>query len=208
VKKVLRMELHKRIVIARKKNGLTQEQLAEITNVTVRTIQRIESGESAPRANTLKILAMALDINFDELTTSNSDNEILTKSINVSAKLREEDGKHFLQILCLSCFSYLIIPFVHFLIPIYLLKKSKEQNLQIIFFARKTIRAQIYWQVTFAFLLLFTLMYNIISTQYSQKPYFINYLWPFFIMYFVNAILIANSLLSIKKTDFSSEKRI
>ncbi len=62
------MELSKKIVLARRKLGLTQEELASLAQVTVRTIQRIESGESIPRSFTVKALARALETNFEELT--------------------------------------------------------------------------------------------------------------------------------------------
>ena len=41
--------------------GFTQQQLAELTRVSLRSIQRIENGEVIPRAYTLTILAEHLD---------------------------------------------------------------------------------------------------------------------------------------------------
>lgn len=48
--------------------GLTQEELAERTNLSVRTIQRIESGEVDPRSYTLSLLAEALGVELEEFT--------------------------------------------------------------------------------------------------------------------------------------------
>ncbi len=42
--------------------GLTQSDLAERTNLSVRTIQRIESGKSVPKGHTLNVLSTALGI--------------------------------------------------------------------------------------------------------------------------------------------------
>ncbi len=53
------MDIAGKLVDARKRKGLTQEQLADLANITVRTIQRIERGDSIPRAYTLKTLAAA-----------------------------------------------------------------------------------------------------------------------------------------------------
>lgn len=50
------------------KKGLTQEDLAERTNLSVRTIQRIESGDVDPRTYTLNLLAEALDVELETLT--------------------------------------------------------------------------------------------------------------------------------------------
>lgn len=45
----------------------TQEQLADIAKVTARTIQRIESGDVPPSAETLLALAGAFDVSVDDL---------------------------------------------------------------------------------------------------------------------------------------------
>lgn len=46
------------------KKGLTQEELAERTELSARTIQRIENGEVDPRAYSLQMIAKALDVDF------------------------------------------------------------------------------------------------------------------------------------------------
>lgn len=51
----------------RLKKGLTQEELAARTNISVRTIQRIEKGEVEARAYTLQTLAKVLDVDFEEI---------------------------------------------------------------------------------------------------------------------------------------------
>ncbi len=62
--------LGKKISELRKQKGLTQEELVEKCNINVRTIQRIEAGETAPRSFTIKTILEALDtdINIDEFT--------------------------------------------------------------------------------------------------------------------------------------------
>lgn len=54
-------ELGFRIAELRKEKKLTQEELVEKCNVSVRTIQRIEAGEVMPRVSTIKIILAALD---------------------------------------------------------------------------------------------------------------------------------------------------
>lgn len=46
------------------KKGLTQEELAQETELSARTIQRIENGEVDPRAYSLQMIAKALDVDF------------------------------------------------------------------------------------------------------------------------------------------------
>lgn len=55
-------ELGKKISEMRKAKGLTQEELVEMCNLNVRTIQRIEAGEVTPRSYTVKTLFEALGI--------------------------------------------------------------------------------------------------------------------------------------------------
>ncbi|HEX6431723.1 MAG TPA: helix-turn-helix transcriptional regulator, partial [Niastella sp.] len=62
------MKLPQRIILARQQKGLTQEELATLTRLSVRTIQRIESGESIPRSFTLKAIANALEQPYEQLT--------------------------------------------------------------------------------------------------------------------------------------------
>jgi uncharacterized Tic20 family protein len=55
----------------RQQKGLTQERLAELCEVSPRTIQRIESGEVDPRAYTLHCLGETLEFDFGLENTSN-----------------------------------------------------------------------------------------------------------------------------------------
>ncbi len=54
-------ELGKKIANLRNEKGLTQEELVDRCNISVRTIQRIESGEVTPRNYTLRIIMEALE---------------------------------------------------------------------------------------------------------------------------------------------------
>lgn len=58
------MKTGKLIKELRIKKGMTQEELADKTEVSARTIQRIENGEVDPRAYTLQMVAKALDVDF------------------------------------------------------------------------------------------------------------------------------------------------
>ena len=64
-------DLGLKVVELRQQKGLTQEQLAELCEVSARTIQRIESGEVDPRAYTLQCLSKALEFDFGIDGTAN-----------------------------------------------------------------------------------------------------------------------------------------
>jgi transcriptional regulator with XRE-family HTH domain len=63
--------LGQKVAELRQQKGFTQEKLAEMCEVSPRTIQRIESGEVDPRAYTLQCLSGALEFDFGELDTAN-----------------------------------------------------------------------------------------------------------------------------------------
>jgi transcriptional regulator with XRE-family HTH domain len=60
--------LGKKITELRKSKGLTQEELVERCNISVRTIQRIETGEVTPRSYTLKTILSALDHDLKDVS--------------------------------------------------------------------------------------------------------------------------------------------
>lgn len=59
-------ELGNKVLELRLKRGFTQAELAEKTNLSLRTIQRIESGEVTPRNYTIKVIFECLDYNLAE----------------------------------------------------------------------------------------------------------------------------------------------
>jgi transcriptional regulator with XRE-family HTH domain len=69
------METGKLIKELRIKKGMTQEELAEKTELSARTIQRIENGEVDPRAYTLQMIAKALGVDYELFVESDSDKE-------------------------------------------------------------------------------------------------------------------------------------
>lgn len=67
------MRIGQEIRKLRQEKGITQEELAERTRLSVRTIQRIENGEVDPRAYTLQTIASALEIDFEVLNHIRND---------------------------------------------------------------------------------------------------------------------------------------
>ena len=61
------MQTRKLIAELRKKQGLTQQQLADKLNLSNKTISKWESGSGSPDISNLPLLAEALGISVDEL---------------------------------------------------------------------------------------------------------------------------------------------
>ena len=76
-----KLEFGTKLIEVRKAKGLTQEDVAEKSKITVRTIQRIESRVVKPRAFTIKIISESLgfdfydnsDIGYDVIENQNSE---------------------------------------------------------------------------------------------------------------------------------------
>jgi transcriptional regulator with XRE-family HTH domain len=60
-------ELGRKITFLRKEKGLTQEELVDKCNISVRTLQRIEAGEVTPRSYTVKTILAALDYDLSKI---------------------------------------------------------------------------------------------------------------------------------------------
>lgn len=67
---------------AREDKGLTQAQLAEMIDMTDRTISRIEVGRVNPEFSTMVAIAKALNVSLDYLT---SDDTTVSKDVYVHA---------------------------------------------------------------------------------------------------------------------------
>ncbi|GAA0715871.1 hypothetical protein GCM10009430_10870 [Aquimarina litoralis] len=101
----------------RKSKGLTQEELVEQCNISVRTIQRIEAGEVTPRSYTIKTILSALDYDLEDIQTRDSQ---VTKEFKKLFLLDIDDSKEAsflnrqLTISWISGIIYFILGFVEF----------------------------------------------------------------------------------------------
>jgi transcriptional regulator with XRE-family HTH domain len=76
------MEAGRLIKELRIKKGMTQEELADKTEVSTRTIQRIENGEVDPRAYTLQMIARALEVDYYLFLDKEKDEENEIQQVN------------------------------------------------------------------------------------------------------------------------------
>ncbi|WP_406685416.1 helix-turn-helix domain-containing protein [Seonamhaeicola sp. MEBiC1930] len=95
------------LLYQRKLKGYTQEDLSDKSSVGVRTIQRIEKGEVQPHLQTVKLLAIGLDVNLEDLIVLENPNEEVLE-------------RKWMFLLHASPFLGLIIPFANILFPLFL----------------------------------------------------------------------------------------
>ena len=109
------IQFAEQLTYRRKQKGFSQEQLADKTKVTVRTIQRIEKGEVTPHLRTVKLLAAALDIEVDDLLQLDNPREE-----NVRVK--------WLLLMHSTPFIGFVLPFFNILCPLFLWIHKREDN--------------------------------------------------------------------------------
>jgi len=124
----MKNELANRVKDLRIRKGFSQEELSEKAGLSLRTIQRIENGETEPRGDSLKRLAQSFGVTPDEM---------------VDWTVQEDRG--FLLSLNLSSLSFLPFPLLGILVPliIWISKKGKIQNVDKL--AKDILNFQITW---------------------------------------------------------------
>lgn len=60
----------------RERRGFSQNELAEMTDLTQGAISKFESGRTNPNTRTIKIIANALNVTYDELTEEKQDEQV------------------------------------------------------------------------------------------------------------------------------------
>lgn len=92
----IKQELGEKIKRTRKKKGLTQEQLAELIDISPRNLSGIEKGIYFLKAETLDRIISALDTTAEELFSTehikNSD-ELVKEIINYLHQYKDEKSK-------------------------------------------------------------------------------------------------------------------
>lgn len=87
----LHIDIGKRIAARRKILGLTQENLAEILDVSVQMISNLERGRKAVRLGNLIKLSSALNVSCDYILTGKQQASDLSELTSKIAKLNPED---------------------------------------------------------------------------------------------------------------------
>ncbi|SEA22661.1 helix-turn-helix domain-containing protein [Bizionia paragorgiae] len=103
-------ELGKKIKEARKKKGFSQEELADLATINLRTLQRIENNQNEPRGKTLHLICEALQINAEDILDYG-----------------KQSDNSYLVLFHLSVLSFLAIPIGNIIIPLILWVTKKDK---------------------------------------------------------------------------------
>jgi transcriptional regulator with XRE-family HTH domain len=185
--------LAQKIKTLRSRKGLSQEELADKTGLSLRTIQRVESGETEPRGDSLKRLAAVFEVSSDEI---------------VDWTVKEDKG--FLMSLNLSALSFILFPLLGIMVPliIWISKKDKIQKLNDI--AKDLLNFQITWTM-FLFIgyigIAFLWAYNMNSISDIDAA-FISSQLVVIIVYMTVMYLLNMSLIIINTFRISSNRNV
>ncbi|MFK8006537.1 MAG: helix-turn-helix domain-containing protein [Saprospiraceae bacterium] len=101
----------------REKLGFTQAELAEKTSLSIRTIQRVESGKTVPKGYTLKVLSEVFGVEKEELVAQKS-----------TLKTEESKSNVNLKLINLSALGFIGIPFGNLIFPFMIWNKYREDE--------------------------------------------------------------------------------
>ena len=174
-----------RIAAIRKSKGFSQEVLAEQSGVSLRTIQRVEQGETVPRGHTLQALAAALGVSLEDFR---AEPEQAVAAPSPVPALRNDPG--FLQLLNLSTLSFLLLPLLNIIVPWWLWRTKRHNTEHVAELGRRIIGYQVLWQVGsfFAFMLVVVVQQLVGSTHRRLMPAI--YLGVLVLTYAINVFMI------------------
>lgn len=144
--------LGKRVKELRLSNGFSQEYLADETKLNLRTIQRIESGTTIPRGDTLSRLASTLKISPDEL---------------LDWSKQEDKGQ--LLLINLSGMSLILNPFLGLIIPLALWVSKRDKVLNADENGKELINFQISWLLLLSLLIILGVFYCVTFLKMDAK---------------------------------------
>lgn len=111
----MEIPLGKKLAALRNQKGWSQELLAENAQINLRTLQRIETGQSSPRGDTLRRLSKALETDLEVLFDEH---------------MQEDPG--MLMLLHLSVLSFPLVPLGNIIFPaiIWISRRDKTKHMQ------------------------------------------------------------------------------
>jgi len=191
------------LVTYRQRKGLSQEELAAAAQLSLRTVQRIENGETVPRGFTLQALASALQLPVEALTVPLAEPAEPSTLPPPTPDSSGDAARSYVVLLNLSAFSYWLLPGANIALPWWLWQRQKHIP-EIREAGRRLLNFQLLWTaITYGgFLLLLAAQVGLI---------FMGYAWLVFTpivflcsLYALHALLLSWAAWRASRGNFSS----
>ena len=126
----------------RELQNLTQEELSKKSGISVRTIQRIETGKE-PKGHTLRVIAQALEVKEKELIIDESYHKLAILKNQIEHNNLVLINYSLLKIINLSSILFVIMPPLNIIVPLALMYILKQKNN----LTKQLISVQILWTI-------------------------------------------------------------
>lgn len=173
-----KLSISEQIKTLRRAKGLSQESLAESARINLRTLQRIEAGDTIPRGETLRLLAQALDVPVESLVPAPAE--------DIS----------FLKILNLSALSFWLLPLGGVLVPLVLWLYNRHRVAGVMELGKRILNFQITWSIIVYGFTTVTII-GLMSGQFFFHPFLM--VGFAFLMAFLNTAVILTTHFRIVK---------
>lgn len=123
-----------KILEIRKRKGLTQEKLSDLSKINLRTLQRIEKGTTTPRSDTLSNICQVLEINMEDILDYD-----------------RKDNLKFIRYFHLSVLACLFFPLGSVILPLVLWVAKRDKIKGLHNQGINVLNFQILWSIFFYF---------------------------------------------------------
>ncbi len=165
-----------KILEIRKRKGLTQEKLSELSKINLRTIQRIEKGTSEPRSDTLNSLCQVLEVNMEDILDYG-----------------RKDNLKFLKFFHLSVLACLFFPLGNVILPLVLWLTHRHKIIDLNGQGTNVLNYQILWSLFFYFIFMLWFIFSINHWNNSNQflyvlggLYLLNLAYPIIVSSLIN----------------------
>jgi transcriptional regulator with XRE-family HTH domain len=140
------MTIGAKILEIRKRKGLTQEKLSDLSNINLRTLQRIEKGSTEPRSDTINSLCQVLEVSAEDVLDYG-----------------KKDDLNFLKYFHLSVLTCMFFPLGNVILPLVLWLPNRNKIIDLNEQGVNVLNYQILWSLLFYFFFtlwfIFTIMH-------------------------------------------------
>lgn len=175
-------KLSERVTELRNRKGFSQEVLAEDSGLSLRTIQRIENGETTPRGDTLQRIAKGLGVTSEEL---------------IDWKLEKNDS--YLALLNISALSFIIFPLLGIIIPIVMWISKRKEVSKVDKIGKQVINFQITWCLFIFLIYIFSFLSFMFHLSIFPRITLFRILMTGAFLFLFNIIQVIINTLKVKK---------